>query len=407
MKIKHLFQVVVMLAVLFSALGMGQQAQAQSGVQIVMRDLTYWNATYNGSVDATRYEKWPLNFAEPHDFVVTVTPTSGDLIPLILLLDVNGVELARGVGSLTSTQPIGSYFVQVQPNSGGGTYGMTLREVQVLPTVTTVLDADSIEIGQTSLAIVSLSNVPAEGYASVEFTCTYDPALVSAASITAGTDLFGADAAFAVSGPTNGSFIMAIAGSNGNRVLADGAAFTFVLTGLAIGQTAVDCTARVSSGAGDLTSIEHVGDTLAVSEVVVLDGTLNGVVIASKQPTISLYNADSTLLKSVLAGEGGAFTTNAPAGTYAVLATAEGFLSALGSATLTSGNTTTMPTITLIAGDIDNNDVIDEWDAMTIGMSYNTPTPSAADLNNDAIINVLDLELLAQNFRQVGPIAWE
>ena len=44
---------------------------------------------------------------------------------------------------------------------------------------------------------------------------------------------------------------------------------------------------------------------------------------------------------------------------------------------------------------------------MTIGMSYNTANPSAADLNNDGIINVLDLELLAENYRETGPTVWE
>ncbi len=44
---------------------------------------------------------------------------------------------------------------------------------------------------------------------------------------------------------------------------------------------------------------------------------------------------------------------------------------------------------------------------MTIGMSYNTATPAAADLNCDGTINVLDLELLAGNYRKVGPVAWQ
>jgi hypothetical protein len=66
-----------------------------------------------------------------------------------------------------------------------------------------------------------------------------------------------------------------------------------------------------------------------------------------------------------------------------------------------------MPTISLLAGDIDNNNVIDQFDALTIGMSYNMTTPAAADLNNDGVINVLDLELLARNYRKTGPVAWE
>jgi hypothetical protein len=51
--------------------------------------------------------------------------------------------------------------------------------------------------------------------------------------------------------------------------------------------------------------------------------------------------------------------------------------------------------------------VIDQFDAITIGMNYNASVPAAADLNNDGIINVLDLELLAKNYRATGPIVWK
>jgi hypothetical protein len=75
--------------------------------------------------------------------------------------------------------------------------------------------------------------------------------------------------------------------------------------------------------------------------------------------------------------------------------------------TLTPGGSTAQPSITLLAGDIDGNNVIDQFDAITIGMNYNASSPAAADLNNDGVINVLDLELLAANYRETGPTLWE
>jgi hypothetical protein len=39
-------------------------------------------------------------------------------------------------------------------------------------------------------------------------------------------------------------------------------------------------------------------------------------------------------------------------------------------------------------------------------MSYNAATPPEADLNNDGVINVLDLELLASNYRISAPQNW-
>jgi hypothetical protein len=78
----------------------------------------------------------------------------------------------------------------------------------------------------------------------------------------------------------------------------------------------------------------------------------------------------------------------------------------MGPVTIPAGGITSKPTITLLAGDIDSNFVIDWLDAMSIGINYNTSYPPEADLNNDGIINVLDLELLARNYRKLGPIDW-
>jgi hypothetical protein len=271
------------------------------------------------------------------------------------------------------------------------------------------------------------------------------------------TGLFGTDPATAINGPQNGSFIVAIAGSNGRRATASGAVFTFNVKGLQVGQTAIGCRARVSKGDGTLTDITAVTTTLTILGITptptftstatrtitptstptttptttptstptltptttrtstpTLTPTtpplpapiLAGQVIASKPVTVSLYRADNSLVTSVTANANGTFSLTAAAGSYTVVARASGFLSAQGPVTLTAGQTTTKPTISLIAGDIDGNGVIDQFDAMTIGMSYNTATPAAADLNNDGVINVLDLEILADNYRASGALNW-
>jgi hypothetical protein len=136
-------------------------------------------------------------------------------------------------------------------------------------------------------------------------------------------------------------------------------------------------------------------------------GILNGNVVASKPVTIKIYNADNVEVGSGSVNPDGSFQLSAPAGTNTVIASAPGFLRGQRSMTIPDGSTATLPTLMLIAGDIDNNDVIDQFDALTIGMNYNKAVPAKADLNNDGIINVLDLELLAKNYRKTGPIAWE
>ena len=544
------------------------------------------------------------------------------------------------------------------------TPGTTVSPTPTLsgPYVSTVIDPQSINVNETALATVSLNHVPVEGYTSSEFTCTYNASLAEVSNIAV-TNLFGADAAVAINGPQNGSFIVGIAGSKGNKATTSGPAFTFDVKGLQAGQFPLECRARVSTGNNVLTQIGFLSTNLTVlgsgtptftptsaesptpsttptatftpspapgtptstpagptatqtptipsggptatatptaigsdwltftnsrygfqfkypkegqiadgatdnfaridlpflpgtnlrekylevivaenanpcrsplatssmletSETVVINGItflketggdggaghlhqwvaystlrdnvcvsldfilhslnagnfpvpppvfdyavesavfsqiastyawlmlptatpstpapsptptstatvetptstltatpgesstptstqtpvgsgmLTGQVLAGKPVTVSLYDATNTLVISVTANMNGTFSLNAQAGTYTVRTTASGFLSSQGSVTLTAGGGT-MPTISLLAGDIDNNNVIDQFDALTIGMSYNTATPTAADLNNDGLINVLDLELLAKNYRKTGPIAWE
>jgi hypothetical protein len=517
MKSKRLFQIFILFVLLLSTFGSSQPAKAQTNDPIIIpRNLSIWDATFIGFVSSSIYEQWQLELTESHNFTVSVNAVAGDLVPLLILQDSNGTEITRATGALTSTQSAGSYSVQVQPESGSGFYVLTIRDNIITPppsaSSTTSVNPTSVNAGESAVVTVSLNNVPAEGYTSAEFTCTYDASLVEVSNIAV-TSLFGADAATAINDPQNGSFIVAVAGSNGNKATTSGTAFTFSVLGLQAGQTAIECTARVSKGDNILTNLPSTGTGLTIvgsvptatstptpfdtptsvtpvesptstpdgsatatptpdgsetatstpdgsatatstpngsetatstpngsetatstpdgsatatptpdgsatatstpigSPTATLppagSGTLNGQVLAEKPVTVSLFNADSTLAGSVTANPDGTFSLAAPAGPYTVFATASGYLSAQASITLTDGTTTTMPTISLLAGDIDNNNVIDQFDAMTIGMSYNSATPTAADLNNDGVINVLDLEMLAGNYRETGPVLWE
>jgi len=405
MKYKMLLRAFVLVTILLTSIGIAQPAYAQPSSATIIRELTYWNATYSGYVDATTFEKWPLVLDANYDFEITVTPTSGDLVPLIRFLDAGDVELASGTNSLVTSQVAGNYFIQIEPQSGSGFYELTIRQVNISTAVTTNIDPGTVTVGETATVTVWLNQIPAEGYTSAEFSCTYPLSLVSVSNIAI-TNLFGTDPATATNDPMDGTFIVAIAGSNGQRAMADGVAFSFTVTSLAVGIADIECTARASTGDGLLIDLASTGTTLTIEDVVVTDGTLAGQVLASKLVTVSLYDLGDVLVATVQANLDGTFSVNAPAGDYTVVAEAAGFLDAAGSATLVAGATTTMTTISLLAGDIDGNLVIDQFDAMTIGMSYNTATPDAADLNADGVINVLDLELLAANYRATGPTAW-
>src|SRR5215212_966910 len=235
--------------------------------QIVLRGPITWDTTYIGSVDTYLYERWSLTLTEPHKFTLTATPTSAGLVPLILLLDANGNELARGTSPLISSQPAGNYFVQIQPQAGNGFYSLLLQKsddpIPTGPYVSTVVTPASMNVGEVAAATVSLNNVPVEGFTSAEFTCTYDASRLAVSNISVAS-LFGSDSVSAVNDSQNGSFIVAIAGSKGNKATTDGTVFTFSLTGLNAGQSALECKARVSQGDNLLTELPFVGANLVI-----------------------------------------------------------------------------------------------------------------------------------------------
>ena len=301
--------------------------------------------------------------------------------------------------------------------------------------VSTEANPTNLHIGETVLVSVKLNSVPVEGYKSAEFTCTYNTGLVEKSNISV-TDLFGVDPVTAIHDPQNGTFIVAIAGANSNRAMTSGTAFTFSAKGLQAGQSAVQCTARVSKGDNLAIDVPSIGADLTILEADVsptpfvpatatpgehehptatstalelptptpsLNGSLSGQILASKPVTVHLLDANQVEITSVFANPDGTFTMTPLPGNYILVATASGFLSHQGSVTITAGNPTVFPAASLLAGDVDGNNVIDQFDALTIGMSYTSSTPEAADLNNDGVIDFLDLELLAENYRQTGP----
>jgi hypothetical protein len=299
--------------------------------------------------------------------------------------------------------------------------------------VSTEVSPASLPIGETASVNIKLNNLPAEGYKSAEFTCTYDGTLLEKSNIVV-TELFGPEPVTAVHDPHQGIFIVAIAGANSNRALTSGTAFTFSAKGLQAGQSGVQCTARVSQGDNLAIDLPSVGTALTILQsaasptpfvpaTATPDGhehptpvgtalesptplpasSLSGQFLARKPVTVRLLDANQVEITSVLANPDGTFDMTPPPGDYTLVATASGFLSYQGTFTITDGNQTVFPPESLLAGDVDGNDVIDQFDALTIGMSYTSSTPEAADLNDDAFIDFLDLELLAENYRETGP----
>ncbi len=143
-----------------------------------------------------------------------------------------------------------------------------------------------------------------------------------------------------------------------------------------------------------------------------ITGTISGTVKYEKRGsqagivvTLLTGGATGASTGQVTTGADGAFQfANVTAGTYAVTMVASGHLSAVYTFTLGAGGIT-LNAVTLLAGNADDNNLIDLADAGMIGANYKgavPPYPASADFNADGVINLVDLVLVGKNFSKTS-----
>ena len=102
---------------------------------------------------------------------------------------------------------------------------------------------------------------------------------------------------------------------------------------------------------------------------------------------------------------------NLPAGTHTIEATHPSYLRSWRSFTLLAGETLVLPDVTLLGGDVDQDDHIYQLDSQFLGLAWNsTPADThwrqAADITDDQAINVLDMVAVQFNWGATAPGAW-
>jgi hypothetical protein len=96
--------------------------------------------------------------------------------------------------------------------------------------------------------------------------------------------------------------------------------------------------------------------------------------------------------------------SDAPADTYTATANSPGFLAAVCADVVHAADAlTSLESVTLLAGDIDDSGEIDITDAVAIGAVFGSSAPGEiADLNVDGVVDILDLILMSVNFGQTS-----
>ncbi|NWF69105.1 MAG: carboxypeptidase regulatory-like domain-containing protein [Chloroflexi bacterium] len=144
-------------------------------------------------------------------------------------------------------------------------------------------------------------------------------------------------------------------------------------------------------------------------------GTITGVVLLPagrhNETTITL-SSEAGIVATVNANADGSFTlANIAAGIYTITADARGHLPAQATIGLMPDQTLVMNTVTLAAGDLNNDNIaVDMNDAALLDSTYDmnaASLPPELDLNHDGSINLGDLRMLAANIGQYGPTLWQ
>ena len=103
---------------------------------------------------------------------------------------------------------------------------------------------------------------------------------------------------------------------------------------------------------------------------------------------------------TVTTGADGRYSFSTTGGSHSIKFTRDSYLWKSVTVTAVAGSTTTVPTVTLLAGDINGDGVIDILDLSVVGSQFgsSSPSPAAADVNGDGIVDIVDFVLLAKNF---------
>jgi hypothetical protein len=286
--------------------------------------------------------------------------------------------------------------------------------------------------------------------------CQVNPAVLSGTSRMDGEVFFGSDSFYVDGGyQTDGHWRVAVSRLNpAPAFTGDGTAFSLNYTVIGAGESAVTCGALAANSDGqklELTVSDaafYADDAAAetptaeptveptsapptptqtpttppptptetlipvIETPIASPGLVSGVVAYQNGGdaagiTVMLISGQLVIGGVVTTADGTYTFTGIAPGEYLLLADAPGYLAVAQRVQVVADQGTSAPIMVLLAGDTDDNQVIDLADAGFIGANFGLDAgvaPSNADLNTDGAVNIVDLTLVGGNFGKSGPV---
>jgi len=116
-----------------------------------------------------------------------------------------------------------------------------------------------------------------------------------------------------------------------------------------------------------------------------------------------------TGMQGVSAADGSYAVAGAPPGAYVVEVTMPCYLYARRENVTVEDAITTLPDVTLLAGDANSDGVVNIFDLVIVGGNYTKSIPPGdprADINGDGVVNIFDLVLVGTNYTKTAPGPW-
>jgi hypothetical protein len=113
--------------------------------------------------------------------------------------------------------------------------------------------------------------------------------------------------------------------------------------------------------------------------------------------------------QSAVTNAAGNFTLpDVPTGQHSsITADAPGYLPAICTLPTITTPATPLTTVTLLSGDVNDDNLVDITDATGVGASFGDTGPGlSTDINRDEAVDILDIILITVNFGETGPQAW-
>ena len=135
----------------------------------------------------------------------------------------------------------------------------------------------------------------------------------------------------------------------------------------------------------------------------IVSGLVHREVAIDEGIIVELLQNDTVLYSTNTQPDASFVIVDVPAGSYNIRATSVAYLSAVGTVDVVAGQTSTMPEITLLAGEVVNDGIIDLLDATSLGANYLNavpPAPESADSDFNGVVELQDFYRLSSNWNK-------